>query len=133
MNIIEKQTQLGRSIYEINSNTLKELASLSRENLEKYFEVNRNFGERLPQVTDISTFVALQREYNETLWGNVKDAVETHNGIVRSALEETRDVFTQAFNADDATTEAAASPVKSTAKAVKPKAKSKAKAKAKAA
>ena len=122
MSIIERQTELGRSIVEINTNTLKELATLQRENIEKYFSTNRTYGAKLPEVSDLSSFVSLQREYSETLWSNVREAVETQNGIVRSAFEATREALTKAF-----TTEQAEEVVTE-----KPAAKAKPKAKAKA-
>lgn len=110
MSIIEKQTALGRSIADINSNILKELVSLQRENIETYFATNQTFSEKLPEVTDISTFVALQREYGEALWNNAKTAAETQNGIVRHAFEDARDAVKIAFSTeastDDATIEA---------------------------
>lgn len=109
MNIIEKQAELGRSILEINTSTFKELASLQRQNIEKYFETNRAFGEKLPEVRDISSFVSLQREYGETLWNNAREAVETQSGIVRGAFEETRSALQKAFTgeaADDTTEKA---------------------------
>ena len=122
MSIIERQTELGRSIVEINTNTLKEWATLQRENIEKYFSTNRTYGAKLPEVSDLSSFVSLQREYSETLWSNVREAVETQNGIVRSAFEATREALTKAF-----TTEQAEEVVTE-----KPAAKAKPKAKAKA-
>jgi len=100
MSIIEKQTALGRSIADINSNILKELVSLQRENIETYFATNQTFGEKLPEVTDISTFVALQREYGEALWNNAKTAAETQNGIVRHAFEDARDAVKIAFSSE---------------------------------
>ncbi len=102
MSIIERQTELGRSIVEINTNTLTGLATLQRENIEKYFATNRTFGEKLPEVNDIASFVSLQREYNETLWTNVRETVETQSGVVRSAFEETQQVFTKAFTTEQA-------------------------------
>ncbi|HKI73905.1 MAG TPA: phasin family protein [Pseudomonadales bacterium] len=97
MNIMEKQAELGRSLFEINTNTLKELAALQRENVEGYFETNRNFGERLPEIKGMSDFVELQREYGETLWNNVRKAVESQNEIIRSAFEETSEAVKVAF------------------------------------
>ena len=107
MSIIEKQSVLGQSIVEINTNTVKELATLQKENIEQYFKTNQEFGQKLPEITDISTFVTLQREYGETLWNNVKAAVETHNGIVQSAFNETREAITLAFSSEEATEDAA--------------------------
>ena len=105
MSIIEKQTSLGRSIADINTNIFKELVSLQRENIETYFATNQTFSEKLPEVTDISTFVALQREYGEALWNNAKTAVEAQNGIVRHAFEDTRDAVQTAFSSESAVDE----------------------------
>lgn len=126
MSIIERQTELGRSIIEINTNSLKELATLQRENLTRYFSANRSFGEKLPEVKDVASFVSLQREYGETLWGNVKDAVETHNGIVRGAFEETRLAVVKAFKTEEDVEKATEKP------ALKTKAKAKSKSEASA-
>ena len=105
MSVIEKQTALGRSIVDINTNIFKELVSLQRENIETYFATNQTFSEKLPEVTDISTFVALQREYGEALWNNAKTAVEAQNGIVRHAFEDTREAVQTAFSSESATEE----------------------------
>ena len=94
MSIIEKQADLGRSLYEINS------ADLSRKNIEQYFEVNRAFGEKLPEVRAVSSFFELQREYGETLWNNAREAVEAQNAILKNAFNETREVVSTAFRAE---------------------------------
>jgi Phasin protein len=116
MSIIERQSELGKSIFEINTNTLKELATLQRENFEKYFSTNRSYGEKLPEIKDVSSFVSLQREYGETLWGNVREAVETQNGILRGAFEETRVALEKAFKTEAADDEADEKPAKAKAK-----------------
>lgn len=100
MSIIEKQADLGRSLYEINSSTLSEIADLSRKNIEQYFEVNRAFGEKLPEVRAVSSFFELQREYGETLWNNAREAVEAQNAILKNAFNETREVVSTAFTAE---------------------------------
>jgi hypothetical protein len=120
MNVIEKQAELGKSLYAINSNTLKEFASMQQENLQKYIETNRAFGEKLPEVTDISSFVELQREYSATIWANVKNSFEHQNELFRGAMEETRDAVKHAFTSEEIVEE------KQKAKA-KPKAKANAK------
>ncbi len=101
MSIIEKQTKLGKSIVDINTNVVKSIATQQRENIEKYIETNQEFSKKLPEVTDISSFFSLQREYGETLWNNAKDAVESHNGLVRNAFEETRDAIKVAFSSEE--------------------------------
>ena len=125
MSIIERQTELGRSIVEINTNTLRELVTLQRENFEKYFSTNRSFGEKLPEINGVSSFFSLQREYGETLWGNVREAVETQNGIFRGAFDETRLAFEKAFNTTEEVVEEV---VEETVAKPAPKKKAKAKA-----
>ena len=107
MNMIEKQAELGKSLYEINSSVLSEFAELSRKNIEQYFEVNRSFGEKLPEVREVSSFLSLQREYGETLWNNAREAMESQNAIFQGAFTETRDLVQSAF-----TTEPDEAPVK---------------------
>lgn len=107
MNIIEKQAELGKSLFEINRNTLTEIAELTRKNIEQYVETNRAFGEKLPEVREVGTFMSLQREYGETLWNNAREAMEAQNGILQHAFTETRDAFQTAFQAEEAETKAA--------------------------
>lgn len=101
MNIIERQTQLGRSLYEINTSTLSEIAELSRKNVEQYFALNQSFGEKLPEVKDVSTFFELQRVYGETLWNGAREAIEAQNAILQNAFGETRDAVTSAFSQEE--------------------------------
>jgi hypothetical protein len=124
MNVIERQAELGKSLYEINTTTLKEFAALQQENITKYFETNKSYGEKLPEVKDLNGFIELQREYGQTIWSNVKDSFGHQNELFRSAIEETRDALKHAF-----TNETAESAPKA---ASKPKAKAKTKTKAKA-
>lgn len=121
MNIIEKQTELGKSLYEINTSTMKEYFTMQRANFEKYVEVNREFGSRLPEIKDITSVVELQREYTETMWSQAKEAVEAQTELLKGAFVETRDALKTAYTFDEAGNETAA----------KPKAKAKAKPKAK--
>ena len=97
MNILEKQADLGRTIFEINQNTLQELFKSTQENVQKYFTLNTEFGQKLPEIRDISSFVELQREYGESLWGNVREASQSQTQIVRSAVEETGNAVRKAF------------------------------------
>ncbi len=97
MRVIEGQTELGRSIDEIDTNTVKEWATLQRENVENYFSTNRTFGEKLPEVNDLSSLISLQRKYTEASWKNVSQTIETQNGIVTGAFEATRQAFSKAF------------------------------------
>ena len=134
MNIIERQTTLSKSLYEININAMKEFATLQKDNVEKYLATNRSFGEQLPTVKDINSLVALQRQYGATLWSNAKGSFEHQNELLRTAIEDTRDALKQAFTPDRGQANSAKiKPTAKTAAPAKPKAKVKAKAKAKAA
>jgi hypothetical protein len=120
MNIIEKQTALGESLYEINTSTMKEYMSLQRSNIEKYVAVNREFGSRLPEVTNVTNAVELQREYSQMVWNQVKGAMEAQTELLKDAFNETREALKTAYTFEsDAVV------------AVKPKAKAKPKAKPK--
>ena len=128
MNVIEKQTELTKSLFNINSGALKEFTSQQKVNVEKYIETNKSFGERLPEVRDISAFLTLQREYGESLWANAKSALETQNELVKTTFEETRDAFKLAMTTDEVSEESAedkaeAVPAKKAKTKAKPKAK----------
>lgn len=135
MNIIEKQTELGKSLYEINSSTMKELFNLQRGNIERYIEVNREFGSKLPEIRDISTVVELQREYGQTLWTDAKSAFEAQTDLLKGAFSNTKDALKVAYTFENGSEAkiVEAAPVAKTASATKTvKAKAKAKPRAKA-
>ena len=106
MNLVERQTKLGRSLYEINTQAMTDTADLARKNVEQYFNVNRSFGERLPEVRDVFSFFELQREYGETLIGHAREAMETQNAIFQNVVTETREVLESAFAPETKATKA---------------------------
>ena len=114
MNIIERQAKLGQSLYEINSNIVSDMFELGRKNVEQYIAVNRSFGEKLPEVREVSSFFELQREYGETLWNGAREAVEAQNTILQGAFNETREAVTTAFKTEE---EVAPAPKKTAKKA----------------
>ncbi|MFT4797288.1 MAG: hypothetical protein ACJAYE_000422 [Candidatus Azotimanducaceae bacterium] len=122
MNIIEKQTELGKSLYAINTSTMKEYMSLQRSNIENYIEVNREFGSRLPEIKSVTNAVELQREYSEMVWNQVKAAMGAQNELIKGAFNETREALKTAYTFETEVTEAIEVAVKPKAKA-KPKAK----------
>jgi hypothetical protein len=101
MSVLDKQAELGKNLYQINANTLRGLAELQRDNVEKYFELNKAFAEKLPEVNSFTSFFELQREYNQNIWEGVKASVQSRTEIVRGALEETGEVFRAAFKPED--------------------------------
>ncbi|MBL4679604.1 MAG: hypothetical protein JKY88_02625 [Pseudomonadales bacterium] len=126
MSILKRQTTLGKSLYEINTNTVKELVSLQRDNVQQYFDVNKDFGSRISEIKGVTGFVNLQKEYNQTLWNNAKGAVVAQNEIVKDAFIETQDAVKLAFVPVTESTEAASEEVAEEAPVkAKPKAKAK--------
>ncbi len=97
MSIIEKQTTLGKSLFQINTQAVTELAELQRKNMEQFFSTNRDFGERMPEVRELSSFLSLQREYGGTLWSNAKEALTGQNAIFQNAFAEARGALKVAF------------------------------------
>jgi hypothetical protein len=100
MNILQKQADFGRTIFEINQNAMKESFRTQQQNWQKYFELNSSFGQRLPEVKDVTTFVELQREYGSTLWENTKDATQVQTEIVKSAMTEAGEAVRKVFKTD---------------------------------
>ncbi len=88
MNFFERQSQLSRTLFEINMQTMSEIVKAQQEDMRKYLEVNADFTRKLPAVQDVSTFVELQREYGETVWENFKTSSEAQANILRSAIAE---------------------------------------------
>ncbi len=102
MNMLQKQVEMGRALFEINQNTFQELARSSQDNVKKYLELNSDFSKRLPEVTDISSFVELQREYNETLWTGIKDSTKGQVDVLKTAAEESGQAVRKAFTVETA-------------------------------
>lgn len=119
MNMMEKQSELGKSLYSINTSTMSEMAEMSRKNIEQYFEVNRSFGEKLPEVREIGSLMSLQREYAETMWNQAKEAMEAQSALMQSAFSETRDAFQTAFSTEESAPKKAATKATRAAKAAK--------------
>jgi Phasin protein len=100
MNILERQVNFGRTLFEINQNTFQELAQGTQQNIVKYFELNSEFSQRLPEVRDVTSFMDLQREYGETLLGSVREATRSRAEILKSAVEETGNAVRKVFASD---------------------------------
>lgn len=98
MSIIAKQTELGRTLFQINTNAFREFTSMQRDNIGRYVELNKSYGQKLPEIRSIGDFVALQRDYNESVWNGLKDSVSEQTTLAKSALEETGTAFKSAFS-----------------------------------
>ena len=101
-NPFEKQANLGRELFELNADTVRRITELSSENFKKYMELNQDFAQKLPEVSDISTFVELQREYGQTLWEGVREDLSARGSIVREAVEQTGGLIRGVFTSADA-------------------------------
>lgn len=88
MSLLEKQTALGKNLYQINAESLRSLVELQRDNLEQYFELNKIYLGKLPRVGGIKNFLDLQREYNQNIWEGVKTSIQARTEIVKDALQE---------------------------------------------
>lgn len=132
MTIIERQAELGRSLFQINADTLRGFFEAQRDNTQKYFELNRSYVGKLPEVRDIGSYMAMQRDYNESLWSGIRSSVESQTALLKEALEETGSALKKAFDPDAASaTAASATPVETVEEApatsaAKPKTKARA-------
>ena len=100
MNIMQKQADFVRTLFEINQNAMQEMIRTQQENIQKYFAMNTAFGQRLPEIRDVATFMEMQREYGATLWTNIKESTQSQAGILKSAVEETGEAVRKVFATD---------------------------------
>ncbi len=105
MNPFETQSKLGRELFEVNTSTVRKFFELGGEELRKVWERNQEFAQKLPEVRDISTFVELQREYGQSVWEDVKSAVQSRVEIMKDAVEQSGDLIRNVFNTDTPTEE----------------------------
>ena len=98
MSVMEKQANLGRELFEINTGTVRRLVELQTESVQKYFEMNQEFAKKLPEIKDVSSFVELQRDYGQAVWEGVQSNWTAGGEVVREAVENAgslvRDTFT---------------------------------------
>ena len=102
MSRIEKGAQLGRELFDLNTSTWTKIVELSNENFKKYVELNQSFVAKLPEVSDISSFVELQRSYGQDLWEGVQSDLQARGEIVREAVEQTGGLVRGVFSDDAA-------------------------------
>lgn len=100
-NPMEKAQKLGQQLFEIQTNTISKLASMQQENMQRYFELNREFVEKLPGATDPQSIFNLQREMAQTMWQNYQSSTESTSELVRHAWEEVGEAYKGAFSDDE--------------------------------
>ena len=106
-----------REMFEINAETMRKITELSAENFKKYMELNQEYLQKLPEVRELSSFVELQREYNEKLWKGMQEDLKARGEIVREAVEDTGSVLRGAFTTATEQAEKAADSVSDAASA----------------
>jgi len=99
-NGMENVTKLGRQLFELNNTVIVKFVDLSSDNFKKYLELNESYVSKLPEVSDLSSFVELQREYGQNLWEGVQADLRARGEIVREAVEQTGSLVRGTFTAE---------------------------------
>ena len=107
-NGMENAAKLSRKLFELNNETMIKFVELSTENFKKYLELNESYVSKLPEVSDLSSFVELQRDYGQNLWEGVQADLRARGEIVREAVEQTGSLVRGTFGAEAEAPEAAA-------------------------
>lgn len=108
MSFIQRQIQLGRELFEINTSTVRRIVEQDMENVRKFFELNSDFAKKIPEVREVSAIVELQREYGESVWEGVKEAAQHRGELLRESVQHAGSAMRGAWNGEEASTEAAA-------------------------
>lgn len=109
MSVLERQVNLSRELFEINTGTVRRLVELQTEGVRKYFEMNQDFAKKLPEIKDVSSFVELQRDYGQAVWEGIQDNLKAGGEVVREAVENAGSLVRDTFTPE--TEEEAAKPV----------------------
>ena len=98
MSVMERQANLGRELFEINTGTVRRLVELQTEGVRKYFEMNQEFAGKLPEIKDVSSFVELQRDYGQAVWEGFQDNLKAGGEVVREAVENAGSLVRGSFS-----------------------------------
>ena len=105
MSVLEKQANLGRELFDINTHVARRMAEIAGEGVKQYFDTNQEFAKRLSEVRDVTSFVELQRDYGTALYNGMNERMQTRGEVVREAVEKGTAAMRTAFSADEATVE----------------------------
>jgi len=108
MSVVENQMNLGRELFEINSQVARRMTEIAGEGVKQYFETNQAFAKRLSEVRDVTSFFELQREYGETLASGLNESMQTQGEVLKNAVERGGEAVRGAFNPAQDSEEAAA-------------------------
>eukprot|EP00747_Dinoflagellata_sp_TGD_P173803 gnl/TRDRNA2_/TRDRNA2_212976_c0_seq1.p1 gnl/TRDRNA2_/TRDRNA2_212976_c0~~gnl/TRDRNA2_/TRDRNA2_212976_c0_seq1.p1 ORF type:complete len:105 (+),score=16.88 gnl/TRDRNA2_/TRDRNA2_212976_c0_seq1:15-329(+) len=99
-NPLERATQLGQKLFEIQTSSMTELARMQQENVQKYMEMSQDFASKLSEVKDPQTLMELQRQMGESMWQNIQSSNENSGQLVREAWEQVGEAYKDAFTPD---------------------------------
>ena len=99
-NPIENATKLGQQLFEIQTKTMTELATMQQQNMQKYFEMTQGLTSKLPEATDPMKIMELQREAGEAMWQSIQEGNQNAADLVRSSWEQVGEAYRDAFSPD---------------------------------
>jgi len=106
MSVVENQMNLGRELFEINSQVARRMTEIAGEGVKQYFETNQSFAKRLSEVRDVTAYFELQREYGETLYSGLNERMQSQGEVLKDAVERggeaVRGAFTPAQEGEEA-------------------------------
>ena len=95
-NGVEKGAKLTRELFDLNNSTMVKFVELSSENFKK-----------LPEVSDVSSFVELQRDYGQNLWEGMQADLRARGELVRDAVQQTGTIVRGTFGEEESVVEQA--------------------------
>ncbi len=98
MNPFETQMKLARDLTELNAEWFRKIAEFDSKSFGDYIRFNQDFAGRLPEATDIQSFVDLQREYGEQLWNGTQETLKTRGELLRDAFNANNETIRKAFS-----------------------------------
>ena len=101
MNVFERQADVGRQLFEVNTSWWRKLAEFDSETFRRYVEFNQDFAKRLTEVKDLQSFTELQREYGESLWSGAQDAIKERNEMLRDVAEANGELLRGMFSPEE--------------------------------
>lgn len=98
MSVVQNQLNLGRELFEINTQVARRMTEIAGEGIKQYFQTNQEFAQRLTEVRDLSTFVELQQEYGKTLYNGASERMQSQGEILKEAVERGGEALRGAFS-----------------------------------
>ena len=102
MSVVQNQMNLGRELFEINSQVVRRMTEIAGEGIKQYFETNQEFAKRLTEVRDLNTFVELQQEYGKTLYSGASERMQTQGEVLKDAVERGGEALRGAYSPEAA-------------------------------